>query len=201
MAASRASYSWPPGCTLDESLWVRDHLEACIRRDIDATGALSLGTFRKVIYWGFGQASKATEMQVRDQSADAYAALTEGRLADAVAAFLEIDGVGISRAAKLVALADQNRLGIYDSVAAARLNVLAGEPVVLVPAGRPGGRAEQLLELAHGSATKGTVALAQEYPLYIEILQGIRDRAVADPDLAMAFPRVRDVEIALFAWP
>src|SRR4051812_2312283 len=85
LSERRRRYSWPPGCSFEESLHLRNHLEQCIRGDITQAGALTLMTFWKVMYWGFGRVPRAvTEEVLCDTSEEAYAALSEDRLADAM---------------------------------------------------------------------------------------------------------------------
>ena len=106
----RLRYSWPAGCTFEESLCLRAHLEVCIQRDLEQHGFVSFATFQKVMYWGFGRVPKqVTPAALEHASAEAFAALRDGRLADAVSALIRLPGVGVSRATKILALSDQSR--------------------------------------------------------------------------------------------
>jgi hypothetical protein len=158
-------------------------------RDVSSSGAISVETFQKVMYWGFGQSPSAiTADRIHTASAEAYRAVAQGRLSEAVLALLALPGVGPSRATKLIALANQATMGIYDSSVATTLNAAAGGELVPVPPARGSAR-------PHPSQKK----LAEGFVLYTGVLRALHGRAVAEEELATDFPKVRDIELALFA--
>jgi len=109
----------------------------------------------------------------------------KGKISDAVEELLNIKGVGISRASKIIGLFDQERFCIYDSNVGHPLKTLqfTEKPVIKCPAGRarPGD---------HCSDS----GWAKNYQKLIWTLEIIRDYLNAE-----GYPfSIADIEIALF---
>src|SRR5947209_17061625 len=119
LAAALKDLPWAGG------LQRRESLAAVVEAQRAAKGALTMKTFDAVLKWGFGRGSNLSEARIRSATRDAFALLGSGDQAGAVKRLQELPGVGVSRATKVLALADQMNLGIYDSHAAAALRPIA----------------------------------------------------------------------------
>ena len=102
--------------------------------------------------------------------------LREDRVAGAARVLVRLPGIGISRASKVLALSNQDELGIYDSRSAHGLSDLCdagGCPIIAIPPGR--------VIRGHAKSPNGFCAAFQEYTC---VLRYLRDRAKADKILA-----------------
>lgn len=185
----KQQYEWPKNVKLDEALWLRDKLEKAIKHDLDKAGYLSKDTFDKIIKWGFGRKSSNGEKEIATQTKKAFLLLREDKLAEAALELTMLEGIGISRASKILALSDQKFFGIYDSRSAHGLSDLCcdGKRLIPVPPGR---------------VIKGDIFSPREFcsafQLYNHVLRFFWELAQKDLSLSSDFSRVADLEIAFF---
>lgn len=171
----------------------REALATTVQDERLRQGFLTKDTFDRVLAWGFGRGSRLQDAEIRAATRKAFALLDRGDEAGAVERLRELSGIGVSRATKILALSDQDNLGIYDSRAAAALASVtdSGKPLVAVPPGM----SKQL----KGGRAISQDRLAREYPKYTAVLRRLLENAARDPKYGAAFQRVADVERALFA--
>jgi hypothetical protein len=133
------SYSWGNKPT-SECVHERNEVsKAIIMSRIRNYGGVDLDTLDKVIRWGFNK-----DFPMRDAkralkvTREAFDYLEEGELKDATITLLNIEGVGISRASKILGLFDQENLCIYDSRVGKALKDLKSknEKIIPCPPGR-----------------------------------------------------------------
>lgn len=150
-------------------------------------GGIDLDTLDKVTMWGFNR-----EFPLRDGekvikiTKEAFNHLNEGNLVGATKILLNISGVGISRASKIIGLFDQENLCIYDSRVGNALEDLKyqDKKVILCPAGRN----------RRGDNVTNVYVWAEQYQRLIWALEIIRDFL---NERGNTF-RLADVEMALF---
>lgn len=114
--------------------------------------------------------------------------MADGKLADAAFRLGQLRGFGISRISKVVALADQDRFGIYDSRSAHGLSDLLdgqGNRIVPIPPGR----------VVRGD-TRSKRDFCTAFANYTGLLRLLHTFAQAE--YGTIFPRVADIEMALF---
>jgi len=143
--------------------------------------------------WGFGTESKCSDNQIQDATRQAFQLLRQDQIAGAAWQLVQLPGIGISRASKVLALKNQNDFGIYDSHSAHGLSDLvdaSGNRVVLIPPGR-----NNLIPGDH--ATKKQFCAAFER--FTWVLREFRRMAALDRELCPIFTTVAEIEIALFS--
>ena len=158
-----------------------------IESRIKNNGALDIEALNTVIKWGFGRnypnqdPDKALEI-----TGKAFEYLDQGNLVEATITLCREDGVGISRASKIIGLSDQENLCIYDSRVGVALQNLTyeGERVIKIPPGY--GRLSDA-----GTSNK---EFAQNYLWLIWVCEVIRDYM----NKHGCTYRLADVEMALF---
>lgn len=184
----RNSYEWPKGTFLDEAVKRRNELENLIKDDLRKYGYVTKKVFDNVIKWGFGSSSGSTETEIRDTTKEAFEYLRRNNIAKAASALTKLSGIGISRASKVLALSNQDKLGIYDSRAADGLSDLKSnnKNLIPIPPGRtiPGDRLSDFSEA---------------FERYVYVLTFLHDCAIKTEELRDSFKRVSDIEIALFS--
>lgn len=187
----KASYEWPPGVHIEEAIAKRNRLESELRNDLRTNnGWLSKQVFDAVFEWGFNTQSGLREHEIRTITEAAFHFLRQGRIVDAARGMTSPAGIGISRASKVLALSNQNNLGIYDSRSAHGLSDLVhdGRRLIPIPPGR---------SVVGDSRSKEQ--FCQAFETYIWVLRFLRDRAQQDAELREHFTRLSDLEIAFFA--
>ena len=109
-------YSWH-GKSYEDSVRERDRLESAIKESRERNnGGIDLDTADEICLWGFRR-----EFPLRDPqetiriTKKAFDYVDVEDYFEAVKTLIEIQGVGISRASKIIGLSDQNKLCIYDS--------------------------------------------------------------------------------------
>jgi hypothetical protein len=109
-------YSWH-GESFEKSVRKRDQLETAINESRKRnSGGVDLRTLDQICLWGFGQRFPLRDQQAAINSTrEAFENADEEDYYKAVRTLMNISGVGISRASKIIGLSDQNRLCIYDS--------------------------------------------------------------------------------------
>lgn len=186
----KQAYEWPRNVKLDEALKIRNELEKAIIHDYARAGYLTKNTFDKVILWGFGKRSGNTDQEITAQTRKAFMSLKENKIADAAFELTMLEGIGISRASKILALSDQHNFGIYDSRSAHGLSDLCCEGKRLIP-------------IPPGRVVKGDTLPPWEFCLAFQLynwaLRYFRQLVQKDSALNGTFPRVADLEIAFFA--
>ncbi|MDQ3740604.1 MAG: hypothetical protein M3389_06630 [Actinomycetota bacterium] len=171
----------------------RQALARKVEAERAGTGSLSKDTFDRVLRWGFGRGSTLTEEEINHATREAFASLARGDATGAVNRLRQLRGIGVSRATKVLALADEANLGIYDSHAAAALQSITQDGKPLVPV--PPGKSRQV----RGLPTASQDQLAEAYPTYTAVLRRLLENAQKDRRFGKRFRRVADIEKALFA--
>lgn len=140
---NRLTYKWgnkpTPECVRERN----EVSKAIIRSRINNGGGVDLNTLDKVTRWGFNKDFPLRDPEkVLKVTRMAFNYLDEGNLIEATKTILELQGVGISRASKILGLSDQDNLCIYDSRVGHALKDLTYEnkKIILCPPGynRPG---------------------------------------------------------------
>ena len=183
-------YQWPPGAAPEGSHLTRTQLEQRIRAELDRQKCISKAAFDAVIRWGFGTDSGCSDQEVRHATGLAFDHLKTNHIAQAARELVNLPGVGISRASKILALSDQHELGIYDSRSAHGLSDLvdrAGRRIIVIPPGR--------VITGDGRTKDGYCSAFEEFTW---VLRYFRDLARKDSSLGLAFSRVADLEMAFF---
>ena len=184
------SYEWPPKVYLAEAMFKRNQLELSIRNDVLSKRWLSKKTFDSVMVWGFGRPSYNSEKEIQTVSYEAFNYLSQDKIEEAALSMTKLNGIGISRASKVLALSDQMDFGIYDSRAADGISDLIYNGKRLIPI--PPGRA-----IAGDNIPKESFCSA--FRNYIWVLRFFREQAKNDNHLRQHFKGVSDFEIAFFA--
>ncbi|MBI1788687.1 MAG: hypothetical protein HYR60_14205 [Acidobacteria bacterium] len=154
-------------------------------------GCLTKATFDSIMTWGFGSASIHSETDIREATRKAFCYLRESCIAEAARALVQLREVGISRASKVLALSDQDELGIYDSRSAHGLSDLrnaAGCRIIAIPPGR----------VVRGDV-KTPNGFCVAFEEYAWVLQHFRDLAERSKVFGAERVRVADLEMAFFA--
>jgi hypothetical protein len=103
------------------------------------SGGIDLETLDMIMsLGGFGQFPLRDEEKVLEVTRRVFDFVDNGKISDAVEELLAIEGVGISRASKIIGLFDQERFCIYDSRVGQALKTLqfTEKPILKCPAGR-----------------------------------------------------------------
>jgi hypothetical protein len=184
---ARRSYRWKNKTTQE---CVKDRNEISrqiILSRIKNQGGVDLITLDKITQWGFNREFPCRETEkVLDATRKAFTLLDSQNLIDATKTLLNLPGVGISRASKILGLFDQDNLCIYDSRVGQALGDLRceGSKLVLCPPGltRP------------GDSVSNSGVWAEQYQRLIWTLEIVRDYL---NDLGHTL-RLADVEMSLF---
>ena len=184
---SRAGYSWKNEPTLECVKSRNDVSREIILSRIRNGGGVDLETLDKVTMWGFGR-----RFPLRDPdealriTTEAFNHLDVWAIREAILTLLQINGVGISRASKIIGLFDQENLCIYDSRVGNALKTLKyqGEKIVLCPPGQN----------RNGDLNVGDPKWAEHYERLIWTIEVIQD----DLNQKGCTYRLADVEMALF---
>lgn len=182
-------YQWQ-GVDLAEAITKRNQLENAINNDITSKGYLTKPVFDDVMKWGFGKSSNNSDKEIQAATKEAFYHLHNKRIADAALALIKLDGIGISRASKILALSNQDELAIYDSHAANGLSGLIHNSYRIIPI--PPGR-----KIKGDSLSQ--VEFCKAFEKYIWILTFLRNCAQANDEIGKHFRRVADLEIAFFS--
>ena len=186
----KSQYEWPRGVPRETALEKRRELERTIQRELEMQGFISEATFESVMQSGFGTNSGCPKQAIHRATSLSFRHLKQGQIAEAARELVKLSKIGISRAAKVLALSDQNQLGIYDSRSAHGLTDLvdsAGHRLILIPPGR-----------RIAGDNKNTDEYCAALERYIWVLRYFRRLAGYSDSLRSEFPRVADIEIAFF---
>ena len=184
---NRSMYSWGNKSTLKCVRERNDISRAIILSRIKNGGGVDLDTLDKVTQWGFGRNFPLRDNEKALQiTQKAFNNLDEGNLKKATKILLNIKGVGISRASKILGLFDQENLCIYDSRVGHALKNLVYEnkKIILCPPGR---------NRKGDTVTKADV-WAEQYQGLVWALEIVRDYL---NEKVYTF-RLDDIEMALF---
>lgn len=149
-------------------------------------GGIDLGTLDIITKWGFNRVFPLRDPEKALKITKvAFNYLDDGNLIDATKTLLDLEGVGISRASKILGLFDQENLCIYDSRVGHALKDLkySNEKIILCPPSynRPGD-------------TLSNNNWAEQYQQLIWTLEVIRDHLNTKGHTF----RISDIEMALF---
>jgi hypothetical protein len=182
----RKNYSWedkePKACLVERN----QISQSIVRSRIQNSGGIDLETLDLIMSWGgFPPFPLRDEDKVLDVTRRVFDLVDKGKVSDAVEALLEIKGVGIDRASKIIGLFDPQRFCIYDSRVGQALKTLqfAEKPVLKCPPGpaKPG-------DICSDSRW------AENYQRLIWTLEVIRDYLHSE-----GYPfSIADIEMALF---
>jgi len=184
---ARFSYTWKNKPML---VCVKERNEvskAIIMSRIRNQGGLDLDTLDKVTMWGFNREFPLRNREkVIKRTKKAFNHLDEGNLVEATKILLNIFGVGISRASKIIGLFDQENLCIYDSRVGNALEDFKyqDKKIILCPAGRN----------RSGDNVINDYVWAEQYQRLVWSLEIVRDYL---NERGNTF-RLADVEMALF---
>lgn len=183
------NYEWPKGVHLEEAIEIRGSLENSINNDLCEFGFITKEVFDKVMKWGFGKTSKLSENEINEVTKEAFRYFRcSNDISKAVTILTRLNGIGISRASKILALSNQSKFGIYDSRAAHGLSDLLLNNKRLIP-------------IPPGKVIEGDYMpdIGEAFEKYIYVLTFLYHCAKKDNELSDYFERVADIEIALFA--
>lgn len=109
-------YSWHKKSN-EDSIKERDQYEQMINYSKERNnGGIDLKTVNIICRWGFCQDFPLQDPQkTLSMTREALTQVDKGNYFDAVNKLMEISGVGISRASKIIGLSNQDKLCIYDS--------------------------------------------------------------------------------------
>jgi len=149
-------------------------------------GGVDVETLDRVMSWGgFGSFPLRDNDEVLRITFRTFNLLDRGNLGGAILELLSINGVGISKASKVIGLFDQNQLAIYDSRVGKSLKTLRleGSRIIKCPPGR-----------ARQGDTCADQEWAENYEKLIWILEVVRNTLNEQ-----GYPfSISDVEMALF---
>ncbi len=188
LVIGRRNYRWKDK-NLPESLDKRNGLQKqLVLSRIRNVGGVDLATLDAVMTWSFPNPlfPERDEQKCLHVTRDAFGLLDQGKPSDAILKLMTIEGVGISRASKIIGLFDQNYLATLDSRVGSALKTLIynGERIIKSPPG-----VNRL-----GDADVSPMGWAENYQKLLWILEIIRNELNEE-----GFPfSVADVEMALF---
>lgn len=187
----KQSYHWPNNVSLQKAVSLRNQLETLINDDLNNHEYLSKATFDSVMSWGFGRSSNVTANEIKKATQIAFNYLAQEKLKEAALALTRLPGIGISRASKILAISDQNNLGIYDSRAAHGLSDLTydGFRIIPIPPGR----------VIAGDSHLSTEHFCAAFEQYTWLLKYFQTCCQNDLSLNQDFRRISDIEIAFFS--
>jgi hypothetical protein len=183
---NRLNYHWKkltrPECERLRNETSRKIIESRIKNN----GALDIETLNAVIRWGFGRDYPNKDPENALQiTGKAFNYLDKSELVNAAITLCNEQGVGISRASKIIGLSDQEKLCVYDSRVGLALRDLThnNERMIKIP---PGYNRE------YDTCTQ--TQYAQNYQYLIWILEEIRDHM----NQRGCTYKLADIEMALF---
>lgn len=182
------NYEWK-GAHLKEATRKRDSLEKSINNDLCEFDFITKEVFDKVMKWGFGKTSKLSENEINEVTKETFRYFRyNNNISKAVKTLTKLNGIGISRASKILALSNQSKFGIYDSRAAHGLSDLLLNNRRLIP-------------IPRGKVIEGDYIsdIGEAFEKYTYVLTFLCHCARKDDELSNYFRRVADIEIALFA--
>jgi hypothetical protein len=185
---ARESYTWGKK-SVETCVKERNQIaQALSNSRVRYKGAVDLGTLDLIIKWGFNRKFPLRdEKQALDLTKEAFERLDRGDVGSAALTLMDVRGVGISRASKILGLSDQENLCIFDSRVGNALRDLenCGIKLVRCPPGRVKGRVYEILS---------SEEWAEDYRKAVWTVQAIRDKLRSQGlDYTSA-----DVEMALF---
>lgn len=184
---NRSNYRWKHKTTAECVKERNDISRDIILSRIKHEGGVDLKTLDKIIKWGF---NRKFPLRNPDEALritrNAFKYLDTGNIIEATRTLLNISGIGISRASKILGLFDQENLCIYDSRVGNTLRELKyeNEKIILCPPGRT----------IQGDIVTGYRIWADQYQKLIWTLEIIRDYM---NEKGQTF-RLADVEMGLF---
>jgi len=133
------SYRWK-GKTYEESVKARNDLEEAIRFSrLKNNGGIDLATVDRIYTWGFGKLFPLREeKRILEATREAFQLLDYGDCYQACKKLMQISGVGVAGATKILGLSNQEKFCIYDSRVGRALSDLNkdGRKVIRCPPGR-----------------------------------------------------------------
>lgn len=184
------SYRWKHA-TYEESVKMRNELEEIItisRKRND--GGLGLHVLDRIYQWGFGKDFPLrNEQYILKITKKAFKYLDQGNCYNACRTLMQMKGVGVAGATKILGLSNQNRFCIYDSRVGKALKDLQKDErkIIRCPPGR-------CIKGDYIPYERWDHEWALNYQKLIWTLEIIRDcLKEKDPNL-----RVADIEMALF---
>jgi hypothetical protein len=135
---ARKNYSWENQLMLD-CVHERNLIQSSIVKSrIRNGGGLDLATLDKVLKWGGLRPFPTEEVEALRVTYGAFELLDKDDVKGAILKLLDVNGIGISSASKIIGLYDQNRYAIYDSRVGTALRTLVheGKRIIKCPAGR-----------------------------------------------------------------
>lgn len=186
----KTRYEWPRNTNFQDAIIIRNDLENRINKDLLEKEYLSKETVDYIFRWGFNMPSNNTEKEIAVQTQKAFSFLRNGHIESAALELIQLKGVGISRATKIIGLSNQYDFAIYDSRTGHSLKDLAIENkrILLIPTGR----------VIHGDKGVSSQMFCKEFVKYIAIIRELRDLA-KNECFAEEFQRASDIEMALFS--
>ena len=104
--------------SFEDSIGKRNRLETMIKESRQRNeGGVNLATLDEITKWGFGQRFPCRDqIKVLEVTKEVFENVDRENYYEAILRMMVgIDGVGVSRASKIIGLSDQNKLCIYDS--------------------------------------------------------------------------------------
>ncbi|MEM3010398.1 MAG: hypothetical protein QXE76_01125 [Candidatus Bathyarchaeia archaeon] len=133
------SYRWK-GKTYEESVKLRNALEEAITASREKNeGGVDLETVDKVYDWGFGKSFPLRDQEkILEETREAFQFLDENDCYQACRRLMQIEGVGVAGATKVLGLSNQEKFCIYDSRVGLALSDLKkdGKKIIRCPPGR-----------------------------------------------------------------
>jgi hypothetical protein len=186
----KASYRWPEKASHHESLQKRRVLENRVESERIARGLLTKATFDAIMIWGYRRPLPIDAALIEHTTQRSFSLLNCGRIADAAYVLMDLKGVGISGATKVLSLADPASIAIYDSRAAHGFSDLTCD-------------GKRCLPIPQGRKVKGDSLPGEDWPTafrrYVYLLRHFCELARAEPKLAESFKRAADFDLAFFA--
>ena len=133
---SRLQYSWKNRSRLECEQSRNEVSKDIIASRIINGGGVDLATLDRIIKWGFNRRYPDRDQEkALDITTRAFDYLCRGDIKQATMELLDVGGIGISRASKILGLFDQENLCIYDSRVGTALKTLEkdGERLILIP--------------------------------------------------------------------
>lgn len=184
------SYEWG-GVYYEEAMELRNGLENEIKNQLESNGFIDKSLFDEILEWGFKKGSKLDEKEIKIATKEAFFHLQNDEIKRAAIRLLKLNGIGISRASKVLALSNQDIFGIYDSRVGDALRELKhdGKRLIKIPPGR----------VVKGDINQNKSAFAENFENVTWVFRYFLLKAQSDPNLRDHFRRVSDIEIALFS--
>lgn len=188
LVLGRKNYRWKDK-NLPQSLDKRNELQKqLVLSRIRNVGGVDRAVLDAIMAWGFPNPvfPERDEQKCLRVTRDAFNLLDQGRASEAILKLMTLEGVGISRASKIIGLFDQNYFAVFDSRVGSALKTLVynGERIIKSPPGMN----------RIGDADVTPTGWAENYQKLLWALEIIRNELNDE-----GFPfSVADVEMALF---